>query len=205
MMENEEAVQPLETEEAVRSAEPEMEEVDRAPEKSSSDTEKKILRAYVVLLSLVVLAGGGYVLFRHFHNQEEQEQEKVVGSSLVVITDDNREEFGKTAAQKVAEGMISVRMTTTWTFEDGNSAGNGYVANSKHNSYPLKITVTLASTGDTVLETEPIPVGMCVENFKLSKVLEKGSYQAIVAHSCVNDEGEIFNEVRTQITINVLN
>lgn len=182
--------------EAVRKAE-------EVPARKKTDTEKKILRVYVVVLTLVVIAGGIYVFLRHRDNQKE-EQKPILGST-VFISEDGRNNGSGTAAQKVADSMVVVKMTPTWIFEDGYSAGNGYIANSLHNKRPLKIRVTLVDTGDVVLETDPIPVGYSAENFKLSKVLEKGEYQAVVEHMAVDEAGEVFNVVRTDVTIIVLN
>lgn len=181
----------------------EPEDLKKTPSKKASDKEKSIMRVYIVILSLLVLAGGAYIVFQHFQNQK-QEVEETPGGAGVLITKDGRGTMDA-VRKKVAEGMITVKMVTVWTFEDGYSTGNGYVANSTSNSKPLKVKVTLQDTGDVVLETDPIPVGSCVENFKLSKVLEKGVYSAVVEHATVDENGEIDNVVRTQVTIEILN
>lgn len=149
----------------------------------------------VVILTVIV----GIVVWLVFHKPTEPQYDK--GS--VVITEDKR--VGSNPADRVAAGMIVAKMTAEWTFADGNAAGNGYVANSKQNSAPLKITVALADTGEVLLETDPIPVGSCVENFKLGKTLDKGDYAAVVTHSTVDENGEVTNSIRTEIVIHVLN
>lgn len=154
-----------------------------------------IIGVIVIIVAAVV---AGILLYKHFHKPE-------IDSSKggIVISEDTR---GNTnVQQRVAEGMITVKMTPVWTFKDGGSAGNGYVANSKSNTAPLKITVALSETGEVVLDSDPIPIGSCIENFALNKELEKGTYPAVVTHSTVDEDGNITNSVRTEITIEVEN
>lgn len=165
--------------------------------KASSDHSKTIMSLVIAILLIAI----GVILYLFLNKEPEAEADRT-GTGGVVITPDSRESG---AMQKVAEGMITVKMTPAWYFYDGNSAGNGYVANSQFNSAPLKITVTLDDTGEVVLETDPIPVGYSVENFKLDKYLAKGSYPATVTHATVDEDGEVTNAVRTRITIYVQN
>lgn len=165
-------------------------------EESSSKPSKKKTWALLVILLIAIVAG----IFRFVSTRDSEESK----GGAVVITQDKRVSASE-VSQQIADGMIVVKMTGEWTFKDGNSAGDGYVANSQYNSAPLKITVTLKDSKEVILETEPIPVGSCVENFPLSQDLEKGTYSAVVAHSTVDDNGEVTNTVRTEVKINVLN
>lgn len=151
---------------------------------------KKIIIAIVVVI--LVLAG---VALCFFLRGDDEPADK----GAIVISKDSR--TGSEMNDRVAAGMIAVKMTGVWTFEDGNSAGDGYVANSQHNDAPLRILVQLSDTGETVLEVDSIPVGSCVENFKLSQDLAPGTYPAIVTHSTLDDAGNITNSVKTEIQI----
>lgn len=167
--------------------------------KPAVDRSKTIMSLVIAVLLVAI----GVIIYMFTNRQPDPELESDrTGTGGVVITPDSHETG---AMQKVAEGMITVKMTPAWYFYDGNSAGNGYVANSQYNSAPLKITVTLDDTGEVVLETDPIPVGYSAENFKLSKYLAKGSYPATVTHALVDEDGEVTNSVRTRIMIYVQN
>lgn len=166
--------------------------------KKSPDRTKTLMSLIIAVLLVAI----GVILYVFMNKKPEMEAERA-GTGGVVITPDTHGKSG--AMQKVAEGMITVKMAPEWYFYDGNSPGNGYVANSRHNTAPLKIIVTLDDTGEVVLETDPIPVGSCVENFALGKRLEGGTYPATVTHALVDEDGKITNSVRTQITIHVQN
>ena len=167
-------------------------------EGSTKSSKKK---TWVVILILILLIAVAVGIFKFLSTRDSKEESK---GGAVVITQDKRVSASDVSNQ-IAAGMIVVKMTGEWTFKDGNSAGDGYVANSQYNSAPLKITVTLKDSEEVILETEPIPVGSCIENFPLSQDLEKGTYSAVVAHSTVDDNGEVINTVRTEVKINVLN
>lgn len=162
-----------------------------------SNKKKKIIIAVVCIALVAVIA---VVVYFCLHKEEDTRDDS---KGAIVISEDNR--GGSDLNDRVASGMIAVKMTAVWTFKDGNSAGDGYVANSQHNSAPLRILVQLSDTGETVLEVDSLPIGSCVENFKLSKDLEKGNYPAIVTHSTLDEEGNITNSVRTDLQIIVEN
>lgn len=164
-------------------------------EQSKNKAKKKKIIIAVVVVILVLIGVALYFLLR---GDDEPDNK-----GAIVISEDSR--GGSEMNDRVAAGMIAVKMTAVWTFENGNSAGDGYVANSQHNSAPLRILVQLSDTKETVLEVDSIPVGSCVENFKLSMDLEKGTYPAIVTHSTLDEEGNITNSVRTDLQIIVEN
>ena len=169
---------------------------------SSSQEEKptngKAKIVITIVAGLVVILGA-VTLYLYFSKDEAGDNK-----GAIVITEDTRNGNSE-MMDRVAEGMIAVKMTGVWTFKNGNAAGDGYVANSQHNGAPLKITVQLKETEETVLVVDSIPVGSCVENFALQKELEKGTYPAIVTHSTLDGDGNVTNSVRTEIQINVLN
>ena len=60
----------------------------------------------------------------------------------------------------------------------------------------------MADTGEVLMTSPDVPVGSCIENFGLEKTLDPGDYDVVVAHQQIKD-GEIYNTVRTSITITV--
>lgn len=160
-----------------------------------------VLIAIIVILLIALIAVIALLVYRMRQPQPTESNPTSLHGNVDIKDDPN----GTEVAARVAEGMIAVKMNSTWVFPDGKSEGNGYVANSEANGKPMFVTVTEAESGDTLLEAGPIPVGSCIESFKLDKELEKGTYQAVVAHSLLDENGEVYNTVRTQVTIEVRN
>ena len=162
-----------------------------------------VLIAVVIVLAVALVAVIGALIYLS-RKPADTIEDSNAGSSAIVVTEDTRDATQQ-LTERVAEGMIAVKMTTQWYFADGASEGNCYIANSKANDKPLQVTVKLADTGEQILNAGPIPVGSCIENFKLDKDLPAGTYDAIVTHTQLDEEGEPFNSVQTQISIEISN
>lgn len=160
-----------------------------------------VLIAIIIVLLIALLAVVAVLVYKSRQPVVPETTSKHLHGNVDIKDDPN----GSAVATRVAEGMIVVKMKSTWVFPDGKSEGNGYVANSEANGKPMFVTVQDVDTGDTLLEAGPIPVGSCIENFKLDKELEAGTYTAIVAHSLLDENDEVYNTVRTQVTIEVKN
>lgn len=165
-------------------------------------TSSVLVVAIVLLVAVLVVLVG--VLIYLSQKPSERVAEGDAGSSGIVITEDTRD-AGQQVNDRVAAGMIAVKMTPVWYFSDGASEGNCYVANSKANDKPLQITVRLADSEEVILDAGPIPVGSCIENFKLDKDLPAGTYDAIVTHTQLDENGDKYNSVQTQISIEIQN
>ena len=58
------------------------------------------------------------------------------------VSEDSAQDIVSEMADKVAEGMFECKMTTSWTFDDAESAShNAYVANVENNRYTLYFDV----------------------------------------------------------------
>lgn len=119
----------------------------------------------------------------------------------IVITEDNKNVLSS-LKDKVKKGMIEVKMTSHWVFENGGESSNAYLANSERNDYDLRFEITMADTGEVLMTSPDVPVGSCIENFPLTVTLEPGEYNVVIAHQQIED-GEILNTVRTASTITV--
>lgn len=169
------------------------------PPVHSREKQKKSRKPLIIILLLcimVILAAAGYFLYIN-----RQPEEDNIGSSAIIVTEDTRDAQGD-INDKVAKGMIDVKMTRNWVFEDGGKTSNAYLANSERNSYDLRFEITLEDTGEVIMESPDVPIGSCVENFPLSVTLDPGEYNVIIAHQQVED-GEVINTVRTSGTITV--
>lgn len=166
-----------------------------------------ILSVVVVLLVVVIVALAGFSYSLYKDSQEKPADSLNTGVSYapsgvsIVVTEDDRDVLQE-IKDKVAFGMIEVKMTANWVFEEGCTVSNAYLANSKRNDFDLRFLVTLADTGEVIMESPDVPIGACIENFPLDVVLDPGEYDVVVAHQQVKD-GEVFNTVRTTAKITV--
>lgn len=164
--------------------------------KTKSQKSKKPLIITVLLCIIIILAAVGYFLYINRRPAADD-----TGSSAIIVTEDTRNALGD-INDKVAKGMIDVKMTRNWIFEDGGKTSNAYLANSERNSYILRFEITLEDTGEVIMESPDVPIGSCIENFPLSVTLDPGEYNVVIAHQQVED-GDVINTVRTSGTITV--
>lgn len=157
---------------------------------------KRIVIVSLVLCIIALLAVVCYLIYNN--NQPEDDG---MGSNAMIVTEDTRDALGD-INDKVAKGMIDIKMTRNWVFEDGGRSSNAYLANSERNSYDLRFEITLEDTGEVIMESPDVPIGSCIENFPLSVTLEPGEYNIVIAHQQIEND-EVINTVRTTGTITV--
>lgn len=156
---------------------------------------KKLLTLVLGIGAIVLLAVVGYMLYT------KQEEKEVPEGNAMIITEDTRNAANE-INDKVKKGMIDIKMTQNWVFEDGGKKSNAYIANSERNSYDLRFEITLEDTGEVIMESPDVPIGSCIENFPLSVTLEPGEYNIVIAHQQVEND-EIINTVSTTGVITV--
>lgn len=156
---------------------------------------KRVVIIVSLLCTVILLGIISYILY--INRQPEND----TGTNAMIITEDTRNALDN-INDKVAKGMIDVKMTRNWVFEDGGKMSNAYLANSERNAYDLRFEITLEDTGETIMESPDVPIGSCIENFPLSVTLDPGEYKVVIAHQQVED-GEVINTVRTSGTITV--
>lgn len=162
--------------------------------------ERSRKKTFIIVLLLLCLIALLIVCFLLYKNRQQPEMD-TPGSDAIIVTEDTRN-IQKDINEKVAKGMIDVKMTRNWVFEDGGKTSNAYLANSERNSYPLRFEITLEDTGEVIMESPDVPIGSCIENFPLSVTLDSGEYNVVIAHQQIED-GEVINTVRTAIPITV--
>lgn len=166
---------------------------------------KKLLPIILVVLLVCVIVALAGVCFKLYTDSQNKQQDAAAqlpaSGSSIVVSEDNKNVLGD-IQEKVKKGMIEVKMTPNWIFENGGESSNAYLANSERNSYDLRFKLTLADSGEVLMESPDVPVGSCIENFPLSVTLEPGEYEIIIAHQQV-ENGEVINTVLTSTTITV--
>jgi Na+-transporting NADH:ubiquinone oxidoreductase subunit NqrC len=121
------------------------------------------------------------------------------------VSEDSAQDIVSEMADKVAEGMFECKMTTSWTFDDAESAShNAYVANVESNKYTLYFDVVEEATNEIIYSSPMLPVGTDIKDIKLEKPLAAGDYNAVVMYTLVDENYEEVSSVGFKITISIV-
>lgn len=122
------------------------------------------------------------------------------------VDESNTDDIMSELSDKVEEGMFECRMSTTWTFEDADSASpNSYVANVENNQHAFYFDVYEEQTEELLYSSPILPVGSEIRDIKLEKELSAGDYDAVVMYTLVNEAYEEVSTVGFRITVSVKN
>jgi hypothetical protein len=151
-----------------------------------------ILGALVIVCAAVIT---GILLLR----QPAATTVEIAGAK--VVDQSNLSTIEEEIEDKVAKGMFETHMNTTWYFPDGKSPSkNALMGNSASNNYPFWFTVMLSDTQEVVYTSSLLPLGTQIEEIKLDKDLEKGTYNAVVSLHMVDENGA---EVESNMGFNI--
>ncbi|MDR0857513.1 MAG: hypothetical protein LBN97_00600 [Oscillospiraceae bacterium] len=107
---------------------------------------------------------------------------------IPIIDANNVEEISALVGEKVAAGMFTTYMSTTWIFPDGKSpASDATMGNDPSNNYPFWFTLTV--NGEEVMKSSLLPVGQIMKEIKLDKDLDAGTYAAVLTVNMVDNDG----------------
>jgi len=169
-----------------------------------------IIGAVIIVLLLVTIV---ILLLKKSPEQNSSDLGRTVmrevgNESRIILDEQNAQETIDEMRKAVEEGMFECSMSTTWTYEDGNSESkDAYVANSKNNTHPFYFDVRLDGSDEVIYSSPVLPVGSTLTNFKLDKALDAGTYKAVCMYSLLKDEEsqEVTSSAGFVITINILN
>lgn len=89
-------------------------------------------------------------------------------------------------------------------FENGYSEGNLRIANPPYNAYDLTFTIVLDKTGEKIFESGTLKPYEYIENARLKKVLESGSYEATsIIEAYDKETKKVVNIVEAKLIITV--
>lgn len=80
--------------------------------------------------------------------------------------------------QQLDDGMIAFSINSTPVFANGSAEGNLMLENPANNAKLLVVEIYLDDTQELIYKSKAIPVGAYIENARLDKVLEPGTYPA---------------------------
>lgn len=157
-----------------------------------------------IVVVIAILIGVIAVLVNKLNNTTKVEQQE----KKSVITAENIEE--------VLEDMedlpdyipknYTVTQSSDWVFPDGSSEStNAYVENSTDNETPMYFDLQVDKTGDIVYSSPVLELGAKIQNFKLDKPLEKGTYECTIIYHLIDDDQNELTHVNVGVNIKVEN
>jgi len=98
------------------------------------------------------------------------------------------------------------KQSSDWVFPDGSSEStNAYVENSTDNETPMYFDLQVDKTGDIVYSSPVLELGAKIQNFKLDKPLEKGTYECTIIYHLIDDDQNELTHVNVGVNIKVEN
>lgn len=89
-----------------------------------------------------------------------------------------REQIEEILQLKADKSSFSFEVNSRPVFNDGKSEGNLRLANPPYNNYELEFEITLDKDNKSIFKSKRLSPNQYIENAKLQKNLEKGSYNA---------------------------
>jgi hypothetical protein len=160
-----------------------------------------IITALLVVIVVLLLKGNKPV--------EEKREEVDVAARGVVVNQSNAEQVvdDMVLTPYVEPGYYEASMTNVWHFADSKSVSeDAYVANVEGNTNDVYFDVFLASDEENPIIRSPIiPRGVEMEEIKLDKELNAGTYDCIMIYHLVDDNQNTVSTLRVGMTIVVEN
>lgn len=160
---------------------------------------KKIM----ILSSILLIAGistASYFLYFKNKSDIEYEDNATIGVMPGIDIEKRREELQK----KLDESVIAFSINTSPVFASGASEGNLMIENPEQNQKLIVAQIKIDNYEQPIYESKYIKPGSYIENIKLNKVLDKGTYDAIAYFKAYNQETrDYIGETSAKITITV--
>ncbi len=107
--------------------------------------------------------------------------------------------------QLLDESMISFSINTSPVFETGGSEGNLMLENPANNAKLLVVEIYINDTQELIYESKALPAGSYIENVRLDKLLEPGSYEATAYFKAYRESDHSYiGQAGADITLSVL-
>lgn len=170
---------------------------DHSQEEPKPKKHKKL--RYIIIGVIILLL----LLLLHCCGQKESYGDVLLGE----IDWDEPANLQEQVDAAVAAGMTNVFMNTNIYLEDGISKANLLIQNAETNPAPIQVDLIRDDTGETLYESEVIPVGHKIEEGKLLQDLDPGEYGCTAVFSILNpdDASEVINQVKLNVTVTVKN
>ena len=168
-----------------------------------SKGKKRALIIAAILLLLILTIVVCYFLFtKEDDNDLLYDDNATAGILPGVDVDERRKEL----QNLLDRSMIAFSINTSPVFLNGTSEGNLLIENPGNNAKLLRVSILIDDTNEEIYASRYLKPGTYIENVKLDKVLEKGTYNA-TAYFLAYEEvsGEYIGQTGAEITITVQN
>ncbi len=168
-----------------------------------SKKKKRALMAIGILLLLLITIAVCYFLFTREDTTDLQYDDNATAGILPGVDVDERR---KELQNILDRSMIAFSINTSPVFLNGTSEGNLLIENPGNNATLLRVSIVVDKTEEEIYASKYLKPGTYIENVKLDKVLEKGTYDATAYFSAYEEEsGEYIGRTGAHITLTVQN
>lgn len=156
--------------------------------------------AVLIFLTVVIC----YILFYKNPSKESMKYEDNATTGIMPGVDQDQRR--KELQDILDKSLIAFSINTTPVFLNGTSEGNLLIENPGNNAKLLKISIVIDNTEEEIYSSNYIKPGSYIKSAKLSKVLEKGTYDATAYFSAYDqDTAEYIGRTGASITLTVEN
>lgn len=142
---------------------------------------------FVLLLLALGISVSGYLVVKQAINNKEK---------------NNSIEEGEKIEGKLDKTQLAMKINSKIVLEDSTSKGKIGIENKSNNVYDIVVKIYLKDTNELVYESPRIKPGEKIEEAKLDKKIEKGTYKAIAYFEAYEKE-EQQGRSGVEIEINV--
>ncbi len=168
-----------------------------------SKGKKRALIIAGILLLLILTIAVCYFLFTGKDDEDLLYDDNATAGLMPGVDVDERR---KELQNLLDRSMIAFSINTSPVFLNGTSEGNLLIENPGNNAKLLRVSILINETDEEIYASRYLKPGTYIENVKLDKVLEKGTYDATAYFLAYEeDSGEYIGQTGAQITITVQN
>ncbi len=179
-----------------------------AEQSTNNNNSNKSAKIILIVGIIVIIVLLGVILFLLL-GRKEQSQSQQEEKRAVVVTEEKAEEIAEELINQeyVAPGYYETVMSTTWHFASGDAVSeDAYVENVVENTNDVYFDLFLEDDeNNPIYESPIIPRGKHLDNIKLDKKLDAGTYECIVVYHLVDEEQNTLSELRVGLTVIVEN
>ncbi len=163
-------------------------------------------RALTIFGIALLIAATVAICYYLFHKDGKPDLEFDDNASTGILPGVDIDARRKELQDMLDRSMIAFSINTSPVFLNGTSEGNLLIENPGNNAKLIKVNIQIDDTGEEIYASKFLKPGTYIENVKLDKVLEKGTYDATAFFSAYEEEtGEYIGQTGAQIAITVQN
>lgn len=157
------------------------------------DRKKDIIILSVVLIIILGTTAAITIPRLLLNSRQETEETELVSEGDIVsgFPDPVEVVVDEVEQQMIGDYAFTVYVNTVPVFQNGNSGGKVYIANSPRNQHPCKVTLTLDEDGSVLYKSgEVLYPDQYIPEINLWKSLSKGVHDATLTYLIYEDDEE---------------